>query len=174
MAALCPVSEGTLVASTIRDDIAEPAQIVLEPSAAEHGRDVARRFDGGHEAVFGHDRIERNRRSNDFGIRPCRENKHAGTGAVGSGAHGRGKCLRRRYILRPGDAGRACKRGKRRDSNWSGPTHRKRRERRSGSAARSGCRGATFACRKSSPSILVMQSTQDRTAQNASCCLGGT
>jgi len=28
--------------------------------------------------------------------------------------------------------------------------------------------------RKSSPSILVMQSTQDRTAQNASRCLGGT
>ena len=30
------------------------------------------------------------------------------------------------------------------------------------------------AYRKSSPSILVMQSTQDRTAQNASRCLGGT
>ena len=28
--------------------------------------------------------------------------------------------------------------------------------------------------RKSSPSILVMQSTQDRTAQNAPRCLGGT
>ena len=33
----------------------------------------------------------------------------------------------------------------------------------------SGC-----AYRKSSPSILVMQSTQDRTTQNASRCLGGT
>jgi GcrA cell cycle regulator len=32
----------------------------------------------------------------------------------------------------------------------------------------------TCAYRKSSPSILVMQSTQDRTAQNASRCLGGT
>jgi hypothetical protein len=30
------------------------------------------------------------------------------------------------------------------------------------------------AYRKSSPSILVMQSTQDRTAQNAPRCLGGT
>jgi hypothetical protein len=30
------------------------------------------------------------------------------------------------------------------------------------------------ACRKSSPSILVMQSTQDRTGQNASRCLGDT
>jgi hypothetical protein len=30
------------------------------------------------------------------------------------------------------------------------------------------------AYRKSSPSILMMQSTQDRTAQNASRCLGGT
>jgi hypothetical protein len=30
------------------------------------------------------------------------------------------------------------------------------------------------AYRKSSPSILVMQSTQDRTAHNASRCLGGT
>jgi IS5 family transposase len=30
------------------------------------------------------------------------------------------------------------------------------------------------AYRKSSPSILVMQSAQDRTGQNASCCLGGT
>jgi hypothetical protein len=30
------------------------------------------------------------------------------------------------------------------------------------------------AYRKSSPSILVMQSTQDRTAQDASRCLGGT
>jgi hypothetical protein len=30
------------------------------------------------------------------------------------------------------------------------------------------------AYRKSSPSILVMQSTQDRTVQNASRCLGGT
>ena len=33
---------------------------------------------------------------------------------------------------------------------------------------------AACACRKSSPSILVMQSTQDRTGQNASRCLGGT
>ena len=32
----------------------------------------------------------------------------------------------------------------------------------------------TCAYRKSSPSILVMQSTQDRTRQNASLCLGGT
>ena len=32
----------------------------------------------------------------------------------------------------------------------------------------------TCAYRKSSPSILVMQSTQDRTAQNAPRCLGGT
>jgi len=32
----------------------------------------------------------------------------------------------------------------------------------------------TCAYRKSSPSILVMQSTQDRAAQNASRCLGGT
>jgi predicted deacylase len=32
----------------------------------------------------------------------------------------------------------------------------------------------TCAYRKSSPGILVMQSTQDRTAQNASRCLGGT
>jgi hypothetical protein len=32
----------------------------------------------------------------------------------------------------------------------------------------------TCACQKSSPSILVMQSTQDRTAQNAPRCLGGT
>ena len=30
------------------------------------------------------------------------------------------------------------------------------------------------AYRKSSPSILAMQSTQDRTAQKASRCLGGT
>ena len=30
------------------------------------------------------------------------------------------------------------------------------------------------ACRKSNASILVMQSTQDRPAKNASCCLGGT
>jgi hypothetical protein len=30
------------------------------------------------------------------------------------------------------------------------------------------------AYRKSSPSILVMQSTQDRTGQNAPRCLGGT
>ena len=32
----------------------------------------------------------------------------------------------------------------------------------------------TCAYRKSSPSILVVQSTQDRTAQNAPRCLGGT
>ena len=32
----------------------------------------------------------------------------------------------------------------------------------------------TCAYRKSSASILVMQSTQDRTAQNASRCLGGS
>jgi hypothetical protein len=31
-----------------------------------------------------------------------------------------------------------------------------------------------YAYRKSSPGILVMQSTQDRTAQHASRCLGGT
>lgn len=30
------------------------------------------------------------------------------------------------------------------------------------------------AYRKSSPSISVMQTTQDRTGQNASRCLGGT
>jgi hypothetical protein len=35
-------------------------------------------------------------------------------------------------------------------------------------------RGSTSAYRKSSPSILVMQSTQDRMAQNAPRCLGGT
>jgi hypothetical protein len=36
--------------------------------------------------------------------------------------------------------------------------------------------GQVWSCayRKSSPSILVMQSTQDRTAQNAPRCLGGT
>jgi hypothetical protein len=33
---------------------------------------------------------------------------------------------------------------------------------------------SSCAYRKSNASILVMQSTQDRTAQNASCCLGGT
>jgi hypothetical protein len=32
----------------------------------------------------------------------------------------------------------------------------------------------TCAYRKSSPSIMMMQSTQDRTAQNAPRCLGGT
>ena len=41
-----------------------------------------------------------------------------------------------------------------------------------------GCLNAAvdFRCayRKSNASILVMQSPQDRTAQNASCCLGGT
>jgi hypothetical protein len=34
--------------------------------------------------------------------------------------------------------------------------------------------GRSCAYRKSSPSILVMQSTQDRPAQNAPRCLGGT
>jgi hypothetical protein len=34
--------------------------------------------------------------------------------------------------------------------------------------------GAQCAYRKSSPSILVMQSTQDCAAPNASRCLGGT
>src|SRR6202022_2138263 len=43
---------------------------------------------------------------------------------------------------------------------------------RAGALARSG--NALGAYRKSSPSILVMQSTQDRTAQNAPRCLGGT
>jgi RNA-directed DNA polymerase len=46
---------------------------------------------------------------------------------------------------------------------------RKMRAGPAGSACRSRC-----AYRKSSPSILVMQSTQDRTRQNASLCLGGT
>ena len=36
------------------------------------------------------------------------------------------------------------------------------------------CVGWRLTYRKSNASILVMQSTQDRTAQNASCCLGGT
>src|SRR6476659_9152667 len=46
------------------------------------------------------------------------------------------------------------------------------------SAAQSGIQKTDTAIpcayRKSNASILVMQSTQDRTAQNASCCLGGT
>ena len=40
--------------------------------------------------------------------------------------------------------------------------------------ARFEVRHRACAYRKSSPSILVMQSTQDRTAQNAPRCLGGT
>jgi hypothetical protein len=40
----------------------------FEPSAAEHGRDVARRPYRRHEAMFSHHWIERNRRSNDLDI----------------------------------------------------------------------------------------------------------
>jgi hypothetical protein len=40
----------------------------FEPSAAEHGRDVARRPYRRHDAMFSHHWIERNRRSNDLDI----------------------------------------------------------------------------------------------------------
>ena len=57
---------------------------MLEPSTTEHGRDVARRLDGGHEAVLGQNRIERNRGVNDFGIRLCRKNEKADAIAIGA------------------------------------------------------------------------------------------
>ena len=57
-------------ADVVADSIvntAEPPLIVLKPSAAKHGRHIARCADGGHEAMFGQNRIERNRGADDFG-----------------------------------------------------------------------------------------------------------
>ena len=62
---------GGSVAAGLADNRSIPTGTGLfgfQSSAAEQGRDVARRADRGHQAVFCHDRIKRDRRSDYFHV----------------------------------------------------------------------------------------------------------